>query len=248
LHRRIAETLRDRFPTLAESEPEIVGHHFTQAGLAEAAAGWWGKAGDRAMNKSAHHVAIAHLEKALGLASALVDEPARRLLRLRLQTTYGYALFHTRGQTAPETIAAFARARALSADVEQPAEKISACWGMWAASFVHADLTTMLEVTEDLMREAQRLPGSLEAVLAHRMSGITFWFQGDYASAREHLEQAFATHDHERDRHLASRFGYCSGPTTALWLAQVLWPLGHVARATHMAEQGLRLASGAGVK
>ena len=33
LHRRIGESLRDRFPNLAQTEPEIIAHHFTQAGL-----------------------------------------------------------------------------------------------------------------------------------------------------------------------------------------------------------------------
>jgi class 3 adenylate cyclase len=32
LHRRIAETLRDRFQTTAEAQPEVVAHHFTQGG------------------------------------------------------------------------------------------------------------------------------------------------------------------------------------------------------------------------
>src|SRR5205814_3542081 len=44
LHRRIAETLRDRFQT-ADAQPEVVAHHFTQAGLGEAAIEWWVKAG-----------------------------------------------------------------------------------------------------------------------------------------------------------------------------------------------------------
>src|SRR5262249_18982534 len=43
LHRRIAETLRDQFQTMAEVQPEVVAHHFTQAGLSEAAIEWWVK-------------------------------------------------------------------------------------------------------------------------------------------------------------------------------------------------------------
>jgi hypothetical protein len=68
LHRRIAETLRDRFQTMAESQPEVVAHHFTQAGLGEAAVEWWVKAVDRALERSANNEAIAHLEKAISLA------------------------------------------------------------------------------------------------------------------------------------------------------------------------------------
>src|SRR5262249_41604476 len=107
LHRRIAETLRDRFQTMAEVQPEVVAHHFTQAGLSEAAIEWWIKAGDRALDRSANNEAIAHLEKAISLAEGLADGPAQRLLRLRLQTTYGHALLHGRGHSQPQTIAAF---------------------------------------------------------------------------------------------------------------------------------------------
>ena len=131
LHRRIADTLRDRFPTIAEAQPELVAHHFTQAGLSEFAIEWWVKAGDRALDRSANTEAIAHLEKAISLAEELADGSAQRLLRLRLQTTYGRALLHGRGHSQPETIAAFARARELAAGIEDSAARFSAYYGMW---------------------------------------------------------------------------------------------------------------------
>src|SRR5262249_47146408 len=109
LHRRVAKTLRNRFPETTAAQPEVLAHHFTQAGLTEAAIEWWGKAGDRSIRSSAYNEAIAHLEKALSLADRLGPEPTPR--RLQLQTAYGYALLHGRGQTAKETSAAFARAR-----------------------------------------------------------------------------------------------------------------------------------------
>jgi predicted ATPase len=36
LHQKIAETLRETFPDVAEAEPELLAHHFTQAGLSDA--------------------------------------------------------------------------------------------------------------------------------------------------------------------------------------------------------------------
>jgi predicted ATPase len=66
LHARVAEALRDRFTTIADAEPEVVAHHFTQAALAEAGIEWWSKAGKRALRTSAFEEAIAHLEKARG--------------------------------------------------------------------------------------------------------------------------------------------------------------------------------------
>ena len=53
LHRRIAEILRDQFAASAAAEPELLAHHFTQAGLIEAAIEWWGKAGQRSLERSA---------------------------------------------------------------------------------------------------------------------------------------------------------------------------------------------------
>ena len=60
---------------MADAEPEVVAHHFTQAALAEAGIEWWKKAGERALRSSAYEEAIAHLEKALVLAEALAESP-----------------------------------------------------------------------------------------------------------------------------------------------------------------------------
>ena len=68
LHRRVAEILRDRFADTAAAEPEALAHHFTQAGMTDAAIEWWGKAGDQALRRSAFQEAIAHLGKAIEMA------------------------------------------------------------------------------------------------------------------------------------------------------------------------------------
>ena len=68
LHRHIAEILRDRFADRAAAEPEALAHHFTQAGITDAAIEWWGKAGDQALRRSAFQEAISHLGKAIEMA------------------------------------------------------------------------------------------------------------------------------------------------------------------------------------
>src|SRR5262249_49153025 len=191
LHLRIAETLRDRFQTTAEDQPEVVAHHFTQAGLSEPAIEWWVRAGDRALDRSANNEAIAHLEKASSPAEGLADGPSQRLLRLRLQTTYGHALLHGRGHSQPETIAPLARAaRQRGAGVEDAVAGFSAYYGMWMGRLVRAGLAPMREVAVLSLRDARHSPGSPAAGRALHVYGVTCWFQGDYAGARMHLEQA----------------------------------------------------------
>jgi predicted ATPase len=67
LHRRAAEILRDD-PDRAAAEPEVIAHHFTQAGLDDLGIEWWGKAGDQALRRSAFQEAIAHLGRAIAMA------------------------------------------------------------------------------------------------------------------------------------------------------------------------------------
>jgi predicted ATPase len=70
LHRRIAEILRDQFASRATTEPELLAHHFTRAGLTEAAIEWWGKAGQQSLARSALSEAAAQLRRALDHAGA----------------------------------------------------------------------------------------------------------------------------------------------------------------------------------
>jgi class 3 adenylate cyclase/predicted ATPase len=242
LHRRIADALRERFTTIAESEPEIVAHHFTQSGLAEAAVEWWGKAAERAMHGSAFSEAIAHLGKARNLAEELHQSPTRRLLRARLQTTYAYALLHSRGQTMPETTAAFTKACELAAEIDDIGVRLSAYWGLYVGSLTRGELTLMHQAAEAFMRDAEHWTGSQEASVGHRLLGTTCWFRGDYRGASRHLEQAVVGYDVERDRHSAARFGYDAGVVAMYYLALTLWSLGDVDRATHLADQALGLA------
>jgi adenylate cyclase len=67
-----------------------------------------------------------------------------------------------------------------------------------------------------------------EASIAHRMSGVTHWFAGEFVAARGHLEQAATIFDPERDGDLAFRFGLDPGIVAMAYLAQVLWLLGEV--------------------
>src|SRR5689334_20230680 len=107
LHRRAAEILRDD-PERATAEPEVIAHHFTQAGLDDEAIEWWGKAGDQALRRSAFQEAIAHLGGAIAMAdkgtaetAAAIDEAKadrpRHDRRAKLQTAYGQALMWSKG-------------------------------------------------------------------------------------------------------------------------------------------------------
>jgi class 3 adenylate cyclase len=70
LHARIAEVLEQRFPETVATEPELLAHHYTGAGLAAQAIPHWLQAGLRAIQRSAHAEASAHLARGLELLEA----------------------------------------------------------------------------------------------------------------------------------------------------------------------------------
>ena len=67
LHGQIAHLLEGRFAEGVESRPEIVAHHFTEAGLLEPAIDYWLKAGNLALSRSANAEAVKHLRRGIEL-------------------------------------------------------------------------------------------------------------------------------------------------------------------------------------
>src|SRR4029450_1242511 len=84
-HQRIAQVLEERFPDNRQTQPELLAHHYTEAGLAEQAIPYWQRAGQRAYERSAHAEAISHLTKGLEVLKALADTPERTQQELLLQ-------------------------------------------------------------------------------------------------------------------------------------------------------------------
>ena len=113
LHRRVAEALREEFAKSGRVEPELLAHHFTQAGLTEAAVEWWGKAGQRSVERSALVEAAAQLTRALDQIATLPATPALRREEIKLQVALTNALMHTKGYGALDTKASLDQARSL---------------------------------------------------------------------------------------------------------------------------------------
>src|SRR6478752_2024463 len=240
LHKRIGDVLREKFPVVAETEPEVLAHHFTEAGLSGIALEWWRKAGQQALKRSAYSEAIAHLGKAVAIADGLPDEPGRTMNRLHLQIAYGRALRGNLGHSAPETVAAWTRARQLAADINDPVELAPIHAGLFNACFTQGEMAPMRELAEAIMSAANRRPESpVAAIVAHWTSGVTCWLAGDYLNARVHLEQALAIYGAERNPATFKASTLDLPSVIMRFLALVLWPLGRIDRARRLAREAV---------
>jgi predicted ATPase len=246
LHRRVAEILRDRFPETAVTEPEVLAHHFTQAGLTDAAIEWWGKAGDQALRRSAFQEAISHLGKAIEMTDkasegtpATTTASASVTQRLKLQTDLGKALMYSRGYGAEESKAAFIRARELAAAIDNPTERFTIYYGLWVGNVLRGEWGLAREIAETFLREAERGARTTECGFGRRLLGATCFWQGDFIEAQANLVEALGIYDPERDREARFRFSLDTGAVARALLAITKWQIGEVGPARALIEEAV---------
>jgi class 3 adenylate cyclase len=139
LHARIAKAL-EAIPNAAETQPELLAHHFTEAALARPAVDYWLKAGELAIRRSATVEAIAQLRRGLDQVESLPGDLERASLELDLQTALGGALIAARGFASPETGKAYTRAGELCRQLGQPPQLFRVLYGQYVFHLVRAEL------------------------------------------------------------------------------------------------------------
>jgi class 3 adenylate cyclase/tetratricopeptide (TPR) repeat protein len=176
------------------------------------------------------------LQAALEQTEEVKADAAKRQRLTHLHVAYGNALIAARGDGAPETMEAFARARKSASGDEDAPGRLAADYGLWVGSYVRGDLPSMRTHAGAFLAGVTARPDSPEAGVAHRVLGTTHCFAGEYAEAREHLERALTPFQPGRDDDLAFRFGRDAGVAAMCYLAIASWPLGNVRRAVSLVD------------
>jgi predicted ATPase/class 3 adenylate cyclase len=243
VHDRVAQALEEQFPHTAEMQPELLAHHYTEAAHAALAISYWHEAGQRAAKGSASKEAAAHLSRGLELIEALADSPERSELEFALQTTLGPVLIATKGYAAPEVGAAYDRARELCQRAENSSQLPIVVFGLFAFYVVRADHEKALTLGEHLLSLAESAQDEALLLQAHNALGLAFFFQGDFAASREHLERCISMYDLERHRSLAFSYaGQDPGVTSFVFLAWASQSAGYPDQALKRSSDALSLA------
>src|SRR6478609_5181692 len=205
LHGRIADVLAEHFPTTVEAEPEVLAHHYREAGVADAASTYFERAGDRAAARSAYIEATAHFRAAIEEADRLPhkDERARRALTLLLKL--GPAIAVTIGEWKPEVEAVYRRAHDLGREVGDGPKLFRATWGLWLCG--RADNKQSRKRTEELTSLAQRLGDESLLLEAQHCRWSDEFFGGNVPRLLETSEEGIRRYDAKRHAHLAEAFG-----------------------------------------
>jgi predicted ATPase len=211
LHQRTAQVLEAQFPEVVATQPELLARHLTEAGHPAEAVGYWQRAGERAVGRSAHLEAISHLTTGLTVLQTLPETAERIHQELLLETTLGPALMITKGFAAPEVEHAYARARALCQRVGETPQLFSVLRGLWQFYNGRGAYQTARELGEQCLQRAQQEDDTARLVEAHHTLWTTRLLLGELPLAHTHLEQGLALYDSQQHRSLAVLYGHDPG-------------------------------------
>jgi len=241
-HQRIAQVLEEQSPEIAEAQPELLAHHFTEAGLTEKAVGYWHKAGQRAIEHSAYVEAIAHLRQGLTLLQTLPETPERTQQELPLHIALGVSLLATKGYAAPEVEQTYRYARQLCQHLEDPYQLFPVLRGFHLYYYVRAELQTAHELSEQLLILAQQAQDPVMLVVAHHALGMTLHFMGAVAAAHTHFAQGMALYDPQQPRASVFLYGENAGVMCHSSAAMTLWYLGYPDQGLARSDEAVTLA------
>jgi len=175
-HQRIAQVLAEHFPEAAETQPELLAYHYTEAGLTVQAIPYWQRAGQHALQRSANLEAVQHLTKGLELLTTLPATQTHLQQELDLRIALGPALMATKGRAAQEVEQTYARARALCEQVGETPQLLPVLRGLCQFYHNRGALLTARELGEQLYKLAQRETMPTSRLKAHEALGSTLFF------------------------------------------------------------------------
>jgi predicted ATPase len=241
-HQQIAQALLEGFSETVETQPELLAHHFTEAGLPAQAVPYWLRAGQRAVERSANVEAISHLTTGLGVLKTLPDTPERTQQELTLQLALGAPLLMIKGYEALEVGQAYTRAQELCQQVGDSSQRFSALVGLWRFYLGQARFQTARELAEQCFTLAQGLRDPALMQEAHAMLGSTLLYLGELVPARAHLEEGIALYHPQQGCSPALSHSTDPGVVCLSHASWVLWMLGYPEQALTCSREACALA------
>jgi class 3 adenylate cyclase/predicted ATPase len=244
LHQRVAETLENQFADVMQSQPELMAHHYAEAGLAEKSVPYWRKAGQQAIERSANQEAIVHLTTGLAILTGQPVNAQKNAQELDFCLALGPALMSTKGLASTEAEEMYLRAKKLCQSVSEAALSFQAAWGLWLVYQQRGQIDLAQAATSEVLSLAEGQKDNVDYLLqAHHAAWTTQLFVGNNSGSRNHSIKGDALYDVEKHRNHAFTYGgHDPGVCAKTTASEALYLLGYPEQAIANAEDGVSLA------
>ena len=242
LHAQIARTLETDFSDRVANEPELLGHHFTQAGLNERAAPYWIQAGQRSLSRVALAEAIGHLTAALSVIRQLPLSAARDSQELDTRVLLATAYFSFLGWAALEISQTLEPARDLATRLSDDARLVPVLYYIWFHHAMRCEYPQCLKAIEQLDALVRSRDDSDAFVIARMTDAMTQHWMGHFKRARQANDLLLGAYDPVKHGHLVQTYNHDPKCATGTWAGYWLWASGYPDQARQAAFEQLELS------
>jgi len=195
LHRRVAETIEAQFPDLAQTQPERLALHFSEAGDIAPAVRYWERAAERNIAQSAPSSAMACFSAAIDLLGRMPASVARDQSEASLRLRLNMPLTVLHGFASPATEENLTRMATLLQETEASEAALQLLWSRCMSALVRSDLVSA-QANALQLKAATRLAGLPNADrMPARMLGYVAMLEGDLDAAETHFDHVIAGYE-----------------------------------------------------
>ena len=237
LHGKIARVIEQRFPNIKATEPEVLAHHLTTAGLTGAAIPLWQAAGELASRRMALTEAIAHLNRGLELVSTLPWSSERDASELGLRSHLGPAWQALRGWAAPEVWTSLHPALALAKSLERYDALVPILSGLTLNVGVQGRVAESLRWAEEMLKIAEATGDTDLLMTGHARACGCYCYMGELAKAVEEADKLLVLYDDEKHGHLADLLNHDPKTNAGIFGSVSTWIMGYPDRALRLSDE-----------
>jgi tetratricopeptide (TPR) repeat protein len=237
LHAKIARVIESRLPNIKATEPEVLAHHLTEAGQAEAAIPLWQAAGDLASKRMALAEAIAHLKRGLELVAAPPRSPERDTSELELRTRMGTAWLGLKGWATPEVWTSLHPALALAKSLGRHDAMAPILWGLTLHVMTQGRVAESLRWAEEMLDVAEATGDTDLLIAARARACACYCCAGEFTRSMQYADKVLNHYDAERHYHLANILNHDPKSMAGVWASVCIWMLGYPDRAMQLSHE-----------
>jgi class 3 adenylate cyclase/tetratricopeptide (TPR) repeat protein len=233
LHRQIAQVIEERSADKT-NEPEVLAHHLTAAGLAEAAIPLWRTAGELSLRRMALTEAISHLNKGLELIVTLPSSTERDGHELALRIPLGMAWQALKGWATPEVWSSLHPALALAKSLGHNDALLPILWGLTLNVMTQGRIAEAFQWVKETLETAKVTCDSDLSITGHVLANTYYYFIGNPNEALYHHREVLALYDAERHGHLVKLLNHDPKTRTGAYASICTWMLGYPEQAVRL--------------
>lgn len=249
LHRRVGDVLDARFPDVADTEPELLAHHYTEAEVADRALLFWRKAGERAVARLAFLEALGHVDAAMKLVAGLPAGRERSEWELCFLGIEGSSRMALDGWDSAPATELYEKARAVAEGLGRPAEVFRSVWGLWMGAHGSGRHLRAHELYEEIFGLLKQTSEPEYLIQAHHAGSSQMIWEGKPRASLQHIEQLLSNYRVDVHGNLALLYGAHDPGCCSLGMRALnLMMLGHLDQADVASAKAVELSEQLGHK